>query len=537
MVAGYGSSRRGRRPQYAWFFAGDGLVAIKGMLAAGQYERARAELDFIARYQDCQTGIIWHEMSQSAPLIDWVKNYHYMYVHVDITLKYLAALDDYVTTTGYRAFVRDHWTGILAAYRYARSIVDPATGLPRIPQGKQGQNEQDVLRDDMRLSSAWIDAADGFARLARAMGKGALAVDADRAAARGRAAVASGGWDAERDFWISGHTPDGTPVHAERPDASAVLTHGVFPDERVVRVLDRLSAPDILTDWGVRSLSASDPAYDPNPYASGSVWALGTSAVVTTLYKRHRAFAAWPVWRGLARWNTLESAGHMHELLAGDIFHAERESVPEQIWSSAGLLLSATRGLFGLYFRSGERLMRLAPHLPVGWDRVELNGVRVGAGRLDLTLIRTDRGLTLFVANAGAPITIEFAPALPLGAQPIAARLNNAPLGFVQKRYDADAHAALRFTAGAGRTAVELDHDGGIDVEPAAQPLREGDRSRDPKLVGARIKGNLLTLDAWIPSEGGAFNIGGARRPVAAASAAIQELSGGKFRIVLPANI
>lgn len=180
MVAGYGSSRRGRRPQYAWFFAGDGLVAIKGMLAAGQYERARAELDFIARYQDCQTGIIWHEMSQSAPLIDWVKNYHYMYAHVDITLKYLAALDHYVTTTGDRAFVRDHWTGILAAYRYARSIVDPATGLPRIPEGKQGQNEQDVLRDDMRLSSAWIDAADGFARLARAMGKGALAVDADR---------------------------------------------------------------------------------------------------------------------------------------------------------------------------------------------------------------------------------------------------------------------------------------------------------------------------------------------------------------------
>ncbi len=534
-VAGYGPSRRGRRPQYAWFFAGDGLVAMQGMLAAGQHERARAELDFIARYQDRKTGMIWHEMSQSAPLIGWKKNYHYMYVHVDITPQYLAALEDYAATTGDRAFVRERWAGIAAAWRYARSIVDPASGMPRIPEGKQGQNEQDALRDDIRLTSTWIDGADGFARLARRIGKNGAAAEAERAAARARTAVATTGWDASRDFWLSGHGRDGAPVYAERPDASAVLTQGVFPDERVARVLDRLSAPDFLTDWGVRSLSARDPAYDPNPYASGSVWALGTSSVLTTFYKRHRALAAWPIWRGLAGWNTLDSAGHLHELLAGDLFHAERESVPEQTWSSAGLLLSAVRGLFGLEVRGGERVLRLTPHLPAGWDRVELNGVRVGADRVDLTMTRTDRGLTLSVANVGAPVLIEFSPALPLGARPVAARLDRVPLAFAQERHDTDAHAALRFTAAAGRTAVELDHDGGVEIEPVARPLREGDRSRDPKLVGARVDGDILTLDAWISPDGGAFDLGGARRPVAVAveGAVLRDLGGGRSRIVL----
>ena len=77
-VAGYGPSRMGRRPQYDWFFAGDGLIAMDGLLAAGNYSRARDELAFITRYQDTANGMIWHELSQSAALIDWQHKYPYM---------------------------------------------------------------------------------------------------------------------------------------------------------------------------------------------------------------------------------------------------------------------------------------------------------------------------------------------------------------------------------------------------------------------------------------------------------------------------
>ena len=46
LVAGYGPSRGARRPQYAWFFAGDAMVAVQALLSAGEYDRARAALDF-----------------------------------------------------------------------------------------------------------------------------------------------------------------------------------------------------------------------------------------------------------------------------------------------------------------------------------------------------------------------------------------------------------------------------------------------------------------------------------------------------------
>ncbi|HZI40945.1 MAG TPA: hypothetical protein VFD67_04560, partial [Gemmatimonadaceae bacterium] len=45
LVAGYGPSRGARRPQYAWFFANDGLVAVDALLREGAHARAREELE------------------------------------------------------------------------------------------------------------------------------------------------------------------------------------------------------------------------------------------------------------------------------------------------------------------------------------------------------------------------------------------------------------------------------------------------------------------------------------------------------------
>ena len=159
LVAGYGPSRGARRPQYAWFFAGDGLVAVDALLRQGAYGRARDELAFIMRYQNKRTGMIWHELSQSAGFLDWAGAYPYMFVHVDISFEFLDTMRDYVETTGDVAFANDHWDSIRAAYEYCRSTIQPGTGLPHIPAGKQGGNEQDPLRDELTLSLAWVSAA------------------------------------------------------------------------------------------------------------------------------------------------------------------------------------------------------------------------------------------------------------------------------------------------------------------------------------------------------------------------------------------
>jgi len=47
---------------------------------------------------------------------------------------------------------------------------------------------------------------------------------------------------------------------------------GIVPPDRAKKVVDRLMAPDMWTGWGIRTLSANHPAYNPYNYQTGSVW-------------------------------------------------------------------------------------------------------------------------------------------------------------------------------------------------------------------------------------------------------------------------
>ncbi len=531
-VAGYGPSRPGRRPQYAWFFAGDGLTAMEAMLAAGQYARAGEELAFVTRYQNRQSGMIWHEMSQSAALIDWANKYPYMFVHVDITFQYLASVRAYVQTTGDTRFLRDHWGNIAAAYRYCLSVLDPASGLPRIPADKQGQNEQDRLRDDIRLSTVWIDAADSFATLARVAGHSAQAKDAAGRADLARRSLGRDGWDEARGFWLSGHTLAGQPVHAERPDASGVLLQNVFSQARVDAVLDRIASSEFTTDWGVRSLSAKAADYDPNLYGSGSVWALGTTGVASTFWAQHRPLPAWGMWSALIAWNTLDSAGHLHEVLAGDIFHPEFESVPEQTWSSAALLTSAVHGLLGIEVRSAEHRVIFAPHLPGQWPGVVVRNVMVGGSKLDFDLARDDRGWSLSATNAGADVTLDFDPTIPLGATLDRAAVEGIPAQATLERHAQDSHARLRFTARRGVTRVRIDYSGGVEIVADAPAPVFGDRSRNLRIVGATYADGALSIDAWVTDpERASVRLRSPWTPTSARGARIDLLKGGEYRL------
>ena len=108
------------------------MVAVPALIAAGQYDRARQELEFILKYQDQKTGMIWHELSQSAALLDWPK-YPYMFVHVDLTFDFLSTIGDYFSATGDQDFVKPQLGDRLETVRCRmRSLgCSPCTGAVR----------------------------------------------------------------------------------------------------------------------------------------------------------------------------------------------------------------------------------------------------------------------------------------------------------------------------------------------------------------------------------------------------------------------
>jgi hypothetical protein len=500
-VAGYGPSRGARRPQYNWFFAGDGLIAAGAALSAGDSARARDELAFILGYQDPKTGMIWHELSQSAGLIDWTGKFPYMYVHVDISFQFLAALEDYVTASGDSAFVRDHWQAIAAAYRYCQTVIDPASGLPRIPADKEGANEQDRIADDLGLSTSWVQAASAFAHLATLTGHAAEADEAAQAAHRAAAAIPAHYWNAQQQFWVSGHTASGAEVPGQPSSPPEALTLHLFSAEQNAGLLDQLASSAFETDWGARSIGAGSAGYDPASYAKGSVSALHTASLAQAFWSEHRPETALALWQALLPWFSLDSLGHMHEVLSGSVYRPQLESVPEQTWSSAGYLEATIHGLLGLNIDAAANRIVFAPHLPAAWNSVSVENIKLSHAAIDLRLRRTPRALTLEIGNSGPPSALEFVPELPLGSRIGRSELNHQPIAAALDTYPQETDAHLTLNLPHGISELTLAVEGGVSLLAAPPAPQLGQRSVGVHVVGMTLTGNTLTLAVDVPAD------------------------------------
>ena len=527
LVAGYGPSRKDRRPQYDWFFAGDGMVAIHALLAAGQYDRARQELEFILKYQDKKNGMIWHELSQSAGLLDWGK-YPYMYVHVDLTFDFLNTVGNYYSATGDRDFVEAHWPSIQSAYEYCRSLLDAKDGLPRIPAGKEGGREQDALSDELALSASWAEASQAFADLATATGHNAAAAQARATSQQASHAIGQRYWDERQHFWITGYTRSGTPLIDRGIGPSSIRGKPLLPEAQRSSLLDQLAFSDFQTDWGTRSSASSTTTYDPNSYASGSVWAAGTAGMATTFWAEHRPATALPIWSALVPWSSFDSLGHVHEALAGDYYHEEVESVPEQTWSSATFFTAAVNGLLGIQIDGVSNRVIFAPHLPPGWNAITLRNLHVAASEVSMKMVQSANEVRLQMQNEGVPVEIVFDPEIPFGAKLRSTQLGNRSIAATIEQHSQDTHAKVKFNLPHGNATLTIGYAGGVAIITDPPQLMIGETSKAIKITGVNLRDRVYTVDFdYLPSAVSSFDL---RTPWK-----IKDAQGATFEAIAPA--
>jgi len=402
LVAGYGPSHGARRPQYAWYFAGDGLLATEALLHEGNFKRAAEELDFLYRYQNPDNGMMWHEISQSAGFLNWANDYPYLYIHVDITFDFLTVLAEYDRITGDQAFLSRHWPATLKAYQYCLSTLENGDGLPRVPADKISGNEQDRLTDELTLSASWVKAAHAMSELAASIHDETLSRQAESASLRARESIRSRYWDSTAHRWISGFSRSGKPMESMSAADLAAIASGASTPVQTAATLDLLDTPPYLTPWGLRSKPSTAPDYDPTGYAKGSVWAFATAGAAEIMWQAHRSDAANALWHSLVPWVSADSLGHMHEVMSGSFFKPQSESVPEQTWSSSAFLSAAIHGMLGLDANGRKNVLRFAPQVPASYQSLRVEHVRIGSSIVDLDW-RSEHGhFTLDLRNAGS---------------------------------------------------------------------------------------------------------------------------------------
>ena len=447
LLAGYGPTWDTRRPQYAWFFAGDALVTSWALEAEGAHQETVRALSFIRKYQDRNSGAIWHEISQSASFVDWFHLYPYIYRHTDISPLYLLAMRNIWESSGDRSLLDTSWPSLEAAWRFCLEHLDPEDGLMVIPPEQSGvnENEADRTQKELPLELVWAAGADAFSELSAVTGHTSESEQGRSASARARASLKEF-WDPERNYYFEGLRADKRPLQQQMASPAWGVAQRLFPARERELVLDRLAQPAFRTDWGLRSIPSDDPAYQPDSYAHGSVWPVGTETYILATLVAHRPEQAWPMWYSLVKDSFIGSPGHIPEVLSGTANVPLGVSVPEQTWSSAALMTATVRGILGLDPDVPGNKLRFQPHLPPQLNTVTIHNFRFGSRTLQFTLQHSSSGIELSVANTGEPFDLEFVPQLLFSGDRVRGFLNGKEVPVRVMPGEHDRHASLSFT-------------------------------------------------------------------------------------------
>jgi glycogen debranching enzyme len=79
-------------------------------------------------------------------------------------------------------------------------------------------------------------------------------------------------WDEKSEFYAFCLDGEKKPVLSVASNPGHLLWSGIVPPDRAAKVVKRLMKPDMWSGWGIRTLSADHPAYNPHSYQNGAVW-------------------------------------------------------------------------------------------------------------------------------------------------------------------------------------------------------------------------------------------------------------------------
>jgi glycogen debranching enzyme len=405
----------GGLPWFMTIFGRDSIIASYQALPFAS-DLAEATLEAMAELQatewdnfrDAEPGKIPHELRRGTlAKLGLVPHFPYYGTH-DATPLFLILLDEY-----------ERWTGDTELVRKLEPAARAALGWIEGPGDLDGDGWLEYRKrteSDKGLDNqCWKDSHDGVvwpdgrnveppvatcelqgygydarvrtARLARELwGDDELAARLERDAAELKSRFNREWWLPEAKSFAFALDAGKEKVPTLVSNIGHLLWSGIVAESKAKQLARHLVSPALFSGWGIRSLAAGQPAFDPLAYHRGCVWPHDTAICAEGLRRYGFRDEASRVATAL-----LEAATafdhELPEVFAG--FTRDRSGVtteyPDalkpQSWA-AGAPLLALRTLLGIDM-NGSRL-RSRPHVPDGYGRLRLRGLEVRGERRDV---------------------------------------------------------------------------------------------------------------------------------------------------------
>ena len=382
-------------PWFMTLFGRDTLITsfqelIVGPEAAAGALRAlaNAQADTDDPERDAEPGKIVHELRRGKTALIWTDRY---YGTVDATPLFLVLLSELWRWTADDGIVLE----LESAARRALDWIDASGDRDgdgfveyqrRASHGIDNQNWKDsynsMVFHDGSLAHAPIaavevqgyvyDAKLRLAELARRVWRDeAAAARLEREAAALRERFDAAFWLPERGWYALGLDAEKRPIDALASNMGHLLWSGIVPADRVAEIATKLVSGPLWSGWGVRTLAADEPAFDPLEYHNGTVWPHDNSLIAFGLARAGRRTEAECVVRAL-----LDCAPYfdyrLPELFAGGERRPDEApgvvptSARPQAWA-AGTPLLLLRAQLGLEPDPDSRTLRVTKDELPAW--------------------------------------------------------------------------------------------------------------------------------------------------------------------------
>lgn len=424
-------------PWFAVPFGRDSLITGMQTLSM-RPEIAAGTLRFLAHrqgkevnaFRDEQPGKILHEV-RLGELARLNRVPHSMYYgSVDATPLFVVALGEYVRWTGDLDLARTLLPNAEAAVRWMRDYGDrDGDGFVEYQttstEGLRNQGWKDstdsISYRDGRLVEPPIALAEVQAYVFAAHREMAyiygLLGEADKARAERQAADRARDYfldrlamtDSEgRHFWGMGLDGHNRVIDTVGSNPGHALWAGLLRGDDAHVAADRLMAGDMLSGWGLRTLSSLERRFNPMSYHNGSIWPHDNALIALGLKRAGMDAAALAIATQIFDAALRFTDKRLPELWCGfarDRRYGSRPaqypvSCSPQAWA-AGSAFMLLQALLGLEVDGLNGVVRLRPVLPHWLSRVSYRRLRVGQRRVDFDVIRDGHRVVVDVIEDG----------------------------------------------------------------------------------------------------------------------------------------
>jgi glycogen debranching enzyme len=208
-------------------------------------------------------------------------------------------------------------------------------------------------------------------------------------------------WMEDEGCYAFGLDSEKKQITSVASNAGQCLWSGIADPEKAVRTAHRLLMEDMWSGWGIRTLSAQNPAYNPFSYHCGSVWP-HDNGIIAEGFKRYGLIdETYQVVRAVFDAVEHFEAYRPPEVFAGikregqfdfPVLYPGGANIP-QAWAT-GCIFHMLRTLLGLRADAAHRRLYVRPTLPTWLPDIDVHRLRVGGSQLDLRFWRDGDGVS-----------------------------------------------------------------------------------------------------------------------------------------------